>query len=371
MLGKVVLAGGGTAGHVNPLLATATVLAKRGYDVEVLGTAQGLESDLVPSAGFPLHVIEKVPFPRRPSLSVFTFPFRWRKAVNQCRLAIRDADVVVGFGGYVSTPAYRVARGAGVPIVIHEQNARPGLANKVGARYANVLALTFANTPLNARKGITQVTGLPLRPAIEELALARQDTDGARVARERGAKNLGVDPEKTTLLVTGGSLGALHLNDAMIGALGDLPDNVQVIHLTGKGKDAPVWSKVEKCSVGDRYLVLDYLTTMEDALACADLVVCRSGAGTVAEMTALSLPCVYVPLAIGNGEQKLNAHDHVASGGALLVDDASFNADTVRQKVFPLLTSPELSAMATASAGLAKIDAASRLADLVVSQIAR
>ena len=131
---KVVMAGGGTAGHVNPLLATAAQLRESGAEVVVLGTKAGLEADLVPAAGFPLVEIPRVPLPRRPSLAFFTLPSRFADAVKRCAQALQGADVLVGFGGYVSTPAYIAASRAGVPIVIHEQNARPGLANKVGAR---------------------------------------------------------------------------------------------------------------------------------------------------------------------------------------------------------------------------------------------
>lgn len=369
MTRRIVLAGGGTAGHVNPLLATAVELRARGIDAQVLGTREGLESDLVPAAGFGLSIIDKAPFPRRPGLEALRFPGKWRRAVAACEETIRGADCVVGFGGYVSTPAYRAAARLSVPIVIHEQNARPGLANRVGARTAALVALTFANTPLRAKKGRTEVTGLPLRPAIAELALQRLDPASARSARLAAAERLGLDPDAPTLLVTGGSLGALSLNRALSGAADRLPEGAQVIHLTGRGKDAPVREAVRTAGVEDRWLVLDYLKTMEDALALADLVVCRSGAGTVAEMTALGLPCVYAPLPIGNGEQRLNAHDHVASGGAILVDDSELDAQYAATRVFPLLGSDRLQSMAEASRGQGRVRAAADFADLIESVI--
>lgn len=366
MTSRIVLAGGGTAGHVNPLLATACELQKRGYDVAVIGTAEGLESELVPKAGFPFHVTPKVPFPRRVNLDAVTFPAKWRRAVKACKEAVAGAACVVGFGGYVSTPTYVAAKRLGIPVIIHEQNARPGLANRLGARFARLVALTFANTPLKARRGDTCVVGLPLRPAIWQLAHERKTAEGARAARLAAAKRLGVNPDARVLLVTGGSLGALRLNTAMSEAAPHLPEGVSVIHLTGRGKDAPVREAVEKAGLGDRWLVLDYLHTMEDALALADCVLCRSGAGTVAEMTALGLPCVYVPLPIGNGEQRLNAHDHVASGGALLIDDAALNAQAVADTVFTLLSSEQrLAEMAEASRALSRVDAASDFADLI------
>lgn len=365
---KVVMAGGGTAGHVNPLLATATQLREEGADVVVLGTRAGLESDLVPAAGFPLVEIPRVPLPRRPSLAFFTLPARFADAVKRCSQALEGADVLVGFGGYVSTPAYIAAKRAGVPIVIHEQNARPGLANKVGARHAAVVALTFPSTPLAARSGRTIVTGLPLRAAIAELAACRREHDGAARARREAAQRLGVDAEAPTLLVTGGSLGAQHVNESMTEAARALPDGVQVIHLTGRGKDAPVRAAIEQAGLTARWHVIDYLTTMEDALAVADLVVCRSGAGTVAEMEALGLPCMYVPLPIGNGEQRLNAADHVSVGGAQLIDDKDFTADFVSSNVFGLLGSTRLSDMAAASRSLGRAGAAGALTELIMEQ---
>ena len=365
MTKKIVLAGGGTAGHVNPLLSTALELRSRGYDVVALGTSQGLETTLVPAAGVELVTIERVPLPRKPSLQFFSLPGRMKRAIAQCRSALGGADALVGFGGYVSTPAYLAARKMSLPIIIHEQNARPGLANRVGARWASTLGLTFPSTPLKAKHGVTVVTGLPLRPAIQALAAARTTEEGRESARRLAASKLGVDPDMQTLLITGGSLGALNVNRAMVKVAAELPDGVQVVHLTGKGKDQEVRDAVKAAGVADRWHVIDYLSTMEDALAVADLVVCRSGAGTVAEMTALGLPCVYVPLPIGNGEQKLNAADHVAQGGALLVADHELTADYVRGTIFPLPGSEKLSEMAIASRALARPDGAQQLADLI------
>ena len=369
MTKKIVLAGGGTSGHVNPLLSTALELRSRGYDVVALGTSRGLETTLVPAAGVELVTIERVPLPRKPSLQFFSLPGRMKRAIAQCRSALSGADALVGFGGYVSTPAYLAARKMDLPIIIHEQNARPGLANRVGARGASALGLTFPSTPLNAKHGVTVVTGLPLRPAIQALAAARTTEEGRESARRTAASKLGVDPDMQTLLITGGSLGALNVNRAMVKVAAELPQGVQVVHLTGKGKDQEVRDAVKAAGVADRWHVIDYLSTMEDALAVADLVVCRSGAGTVAEMTALGLPCVYVPLPIGNGEQKLNAADHVAHGGALLVADNDLTSDYVRGTIFPLPGSEKLSEMAIASRALARPDGAQQLADLIESTL--
>lgn len=378
---RVLLAGGATAGHVNPLLATAAALGEPGLagsrDAEllVLGTKEGLEADLVPQAGYELALVPRVPMPRRPGPALVRLPARLRGAVRAAREAIErvEADVVVGFGGYVSTPAYLAARQAGVPVVIHEQNARPGLANRLGARWAKAVALTFASTPLAARHGRTEVTGLPLRPAIADLVASQRSAQLKARSREEGAQALGLDPSAPTLLVTGGSLGAQRLNEVMAESLASLPEGLQVLHLTGRGKDAAVRSALEgavaagavSAEAAGRYHVLDYLTQMEQAYACADGVICRSGAGTVAELTALGLPALYVPLPVGNGEQRLNAADVIAAGGGRLVPDAELNVAQVRAFT-QVLTDPQAhEAMAQAAASTGVRDGAARLADLV------
>ncbi|SPT53932.1 UDP-N-acetylglucosamine--N-acetylmuramyl-(pentapeptide) pyrophosphoryl-undecaprenol N-acetylglucosamine transferase [Actinomyces bovis] len=372
---RVLLAGGGTAGHVNPLLATAAALQTADPSVQllVLGTATGLEKDLVPAAGLEMVTIAKVPLPRRPSFDLLRLPGRLKAAVDGASRAIEQlgAEVVVGFGGYVSTPAYLAARKAGVPVVIHEQNARPGLANRLGARWARAVALTFASTPLQARIGRTEFTGLPLRPEIAAL-VEQQATEAGRVeARQRGAAALGLDPTLHTLLVTGGSLGAQHLNEVLSAAMANTPAGVQVLHLTGKEKDAPVRAALEQ-AVADgangleaRYHVLDYLPQMEHAYACADAVICRSGAGTVAELTALGLPALYVPLPIGNGEQRLNATDVVAAGGGRMVADAELSTEHVADFMALVAEATRRQPMAQAARGAGVRDGAQRLATLV------
>lgn len=333
---RVVLAGGGTAGHVNPLLAVAEGLRRDGWEVDILGTEEGLESVLVPAQNFPLTTVPKVPLPRKPSPQLFTLPSRLQEAKKKAAAVIRGANAVVGFGGYVSVPAYRAAKELKVPVVIHEQNAKPGLANRMAARYAAAVGVTFPGTNLTARRGITEVTGLPLRQPVAQLVRERSTLPGAENARAQAAKKLGLDPAQRTLLITGGSLGAQHLNEAALKAAPALPSGAQVIHLTGRGKDGPVREGLPD-EIVDRWAVLDYMAEMELALATADLVLCRSGAGTVAELSALGIPAFYVPLPIGNGEQELNARDVVDAGGALLVRDGHFNDATVRAQVFPLL----------------------------------
>lgn len=364
---NVVLAGGGTAGHVNPLLATAHALAERGATVTAVGTQEGLEARLVPADGFTLKYAERAPFPRKPDMNALRFPRVFRKAVAQAGRILDEAgaEVAVGFGGFASTPVYLAAKERKIPVVIHEANAKPGLANKLGARYASAVALTFSSTPLKAKNGVTETVGLPLRPPIARLATM---SASERVAqRVEAASRLGLNPDVPTLLVTGGSLGAQHINEVMGQAMAPIADSgIQVLHLTGTGKDEPVREALEAAGGNPQYMILDYLATMEDAYAVADLVLCRSGAGTVAELAAVGLPGFFVPLPIGNGEQELNAADVLEAGGAKLVRNADFTSHVLINQVLPLAAdSSALAAMSAAARATSPADAADRLASMV------
>lgn len=335
-----LLAGGGTAGHVNPLLAVADGLRARdaSADVLVLGTEEGLEARLVPERGYELLVVDKVPFPRRPNGAAARFPAAWRRAVAQVRSHIRarGVDVVVGFGGYASAPAYVAARREGIPYVVHEANARPGLANLLGARRAAAVGTTFPGTPLRG----SEVVGMPLRPELLTL-------DRAAV-RAEAAAYFGLDPDRAVLLVFGGSLGARRLNEAFGEAWSAVTGTGwQLLHAIGE--------RAEFVDPGAAsYRVVPYLDRMDLALALADLVVSRAGSATVSELTALAIPAVYVPYAVGNGEQALNAASAVASGAARLIPDAEFTPERVRTEIVPLLTDAEaLDAMRTAAASIA------------------
>ncbi len=355
---SVLLAGGGTAGHVSPLLALADCLRRRDPDIRVtaLGTATGLEARLVPERGYPLLTVPKVPLPRRPSADLLRLPGNLRAAVRAAERAIDEsgAQVVVGFGGYVSTPAYLAARRRHVPIVIHEQNARPGLANRLGARLTDHVATTFRSTRLAHATPI----GMPLRPEIAQLDRA--------ASRAEGLAHFGLDDHRPTLLVTGGSLGAQRLNTTLEARAADLSARgVQVLHLTGAGKEFTPQRPADDGSAA-RYVVAPYADRMDLAYAVADLVVARAGANTVCELTAVGLPAVYVPLPIGNGEQRFNAADVVDAGGGLLVDDAAFTPGWVDSELVPLLAdAARLEAMATASAATGERGADELLADLV------
>ncbi len=370
-MASILLAGGGTAGHVNPLLATASELADRGHDVAALGTKAGLEAELVPRAGVPLHFVPRVPLPRRPSGDVVRLPGALSAAVKAAGVAIDETmtDAVVGFGGYVSAPAYIAARRRGVPVIVHEANARPGLANRLGARKAAAVAITFPGTALRG----AVLTGLPLREEVRMLAEDLVVPESATAIRAAARRRLGWAPDAPVLLVTGGSLGAASLNAATVAAVPHLVSHgVHVVHLTGKGKSEDALRVHADLEPGLRamYDVREYAHDMEQVFAAADAVACRAGAATVSEVTALGLPAVYVPLAHGNGEQALNAAAAVEAGAAVLISDADLTPTALEQQAERLVLDPDASRAARAAAASIGIrDGAQRLANLVEGAI--
>ena len=350
------MAGGGTAGHTSPLLATADAVRRLEPSAEVtaLGTPRGLEVRVVPEAGYPLELVPPVPLPRRVSADLARVPGRLR-AARAAALEVVDRvrpDVVVGFGGYVSVPAYLAARKRRLPIVVHEGNALPGVANKLGARFTEHVATSFPETPLRHARYV----GLPIRRMISTL--------DRPALRAEGRAAFGLDPELPTLLVTGGSQGARRLNQAVSAAQPALAGaGVQVLHVTGPQQQVDLAPQPGQ----PPYQVLAYVDRMDLAYAAADLVVCRAGANTVTEVAAVGLPAVFVPLPIGNGEQALNARPVVDAGGGLLVDDSAMTPEWVGGTVPGLLGDRDrLATMGRAAADLIPRDADEQLARMIL-----
>ncbi|BBX96865.1 undecaprenyldiphospho-muramoylpentapeptide beta-N-acetylglucosaminyltransferase [Mycobacterium lacus] len=358
---SVVLAGGGTAGHVEPAMAVADALSVLDPRVRItaLGTRRGLETRLVPERGYHLELITPVPLPRKPSRDLARLPRRVWRAVRQVRAVLDDVDahVVIGFGGYVALPAYLAARGIPglprsrrrVPVLIHEANAKAGLANRIGARTADRVLSAVPDCGLRR----AEVVGVPVRSAITAL-------DRAALRAEARA-HFGFADDARVLLVFGGSQGAVSLNRAVAGAAGDLAAaGVAVLHAHGP-------KNVLQLRAAERrdppYVAVPYLDRMDLAYAAADLVICRAGAMTVAEVSAVGLPAIYVPLPIGNGEQRLNALPVVNAGGGMLVGDAELTSGLVAREVAGLLTDPmRLAAMTAAAARVGHRDAALQVA---------
>ncbi|WP_448317673.1 undecaprenyldiphospho-muramoylpentapeptide beta-N-acetylglucosaminyltransferase [Streptomyces sp. CO7] len=357
----VVLAGGGTAGHIEPALALADALRRQDPTVGItaLGTERGLETRLVPERGYELALIPAVPLPRKPTPELITVPGRLRGTIRAAEeiLERTKADAVVGFGGYVALPGYLAAKRLGVPIVIHEANARPGLANKIGSRYASRVAVATPDSKLRGARYI----GIPLRRSIATL-------DRAAVRAEARAA-FGLDPNLPTLLVTGGSQGARRLNEVVQRIAPRLQQSgVQILHAVGPKNELP---QVHQMPGMPPYIPVGYLDRMDLAYAAADMMLCRAGAMTVAELSAVGLPAAYVPLPIGNGEQRLNAQPVVKAGGGMLVDDAELTEDWVLQNVMPVLTDPhQLYQMSRAAAEFGRRDADELLVGMVYEAIA-
>ncbi|MCU1555763.1 MAG: murG [Arthrobacter sp.] len=359
---SVVLAGGGTAGHISPLLAIAHAIreARPGTRLLAVGTPNGMEARLVPAAGLDLATISRVPFPRKPSLDQLRLPGRLAAAVKQAGVILDEAgaDVLVGVGGYVCTPMYLAARRRNIPIVLHEANTRPGLANRVGARLGAKVAVAFANTRL---PGAVHV-GMPMRREISGL-----DRSAARAAARTA---LGLDPQQPTLIVTGGSSGAQSINRTIAASVAALAEaGIQTLHITGR--DKAVHDADGKPLAAPGYRQVEYVDGMESVYAAADVLLARAGAATVSEVAAVGVPAVFVPLPIGNGEQALNAAGLVDAGGALIVADNAFTPEWVRRNVVPLLLDGErLDRMARDAGELGIRNADRRMADLVLEAAA-
>jgi len=352
---SVVIAGGGTGGHIYPSLALADALRRADPDMLItcLGTEKGLETKLIPDQGYDLALIPPVPLPRKLTPQLASVPKRMLGAVAAAAEVLDEvrADVLVGFGGYVATPGYLAAWRRHVPIVVHEANPRPGLANRIGAR--------FTTWVFTAQPGVklphAHCIGIPIRQQIARLdRLAMSDQARA---------HFGLRHDLPVLLVTGGSQGARSINNAVLGAGPALRDaGIQVLHVIGP-RNADV--RVPPGEVP--YIVLPYLDRMDLGYAAADFALCRAGAMTCAELTAVGLPACYVPLPHGNGEQRLNAVPIEQAGGGLIVSDAALTPEWIEQTLLPILLDAELvAAMSKAAADSGNRDADRQLAQVVL-----
>ncbi|MFV0532281.1 MAG: undecaprenyldiphospho-muramoylpentapeptide beta-N-acetylglucosaminyltransferase [Cumulibacter sp.] len=356
----IVLTGGGTAGHIEPMLATAVALqeAEPGLQITCIGSVGGLETSLVPQRGFTLRTVPAVPLPRKPSADLVKLPARLLRARAQAKTILKDtgAAAVVGFGGYASLPAYLAAKILGIPVVVHEANATAGIANKIGARWAAFVG-TAAKT--NGLKD-SRIVGMPIRAALATLDRS--------ALRAEALEHFGMRSSTHTLLVYGGSQGARSVNTAILAAAPQLhAAGIGVLHSYGKKNTV----EEPHFADGPSYVALPYIDRMDLAYAAADFVLCRSGMGTVAEVSAVGLPAMYVPLPHGNGEQRLNAEPVVAAGGGVLVDDADLDGQYLIEHLLPILTDESvLNQMAGAARGAGHAEAAQVLAAKVL-EVAR
>ena len=363
-LRSVVLAGGGTGGHIYPLLAFADAVRRRFPDVRIttLGSPTGMENELIPPAGYDLRVIPAFQLPRSVNLNLLRTPDRMYKSAHAAGKIVDEvrAEVVVGFGGYVSVPAYLAAWRRDLPIVVHEVNVPPGVANRLGMRFTKHVAVGFRHQIEQAESlRHARVVGVPLRTAITHL-------DRPAVRPEALAR-FGLRPDLPVLFVSGGSSGARSVNLAVAGAAKALTHaGVQVLHVQG-GRNDPFEVPSD---LPAPYVVVPYLSKMELGYAAADIMLCRGGAITVAETTAVGLPAIYVPYPHSNQEQKRNAVPVVQAGGGLLVDDAEVTPQWIERTVIPLARDPQrLGAMGAAAATYGRRDGDEALLDFVCEAV--
>ncbi|HEX6497591.1 MAG TPA: undecaprenyldiphospho-muramoylpentapeptide beta-N-acetylglucosaminyltransferase [Micromonosporaceae bacterium] len=332
-LRSVVLAGGGTGGHIYPLLAFADCLRRHDPTIRItcFGTPKGLENELIPPAGYDLRHVPAYQLPRSVNMNLLRTPDRMWRAARVARdiLDEVDADVVVGFGGYVAVPAYLAAWRRHTPLVIHDKDVPPGVANRMGMRFTRHVAIGFPHQQSVPGFEHARLVGVPLRPEIARLDRAAW--------RAHACERFGLDPRRPVLFVSGGSQGARSINLAVAGAAKALAaSGIQVLHVIG-ARNEPVSVPTD---LPVRYVTLPYLSDMALGYAAADLMLCRGGAMTCAEVAAVGLPAVYVPYPHGNREQYRNAVPVVEAGGGLLVDDAELTPDWIERTVIPLFYDP-------------------------------
>jgi len=353
------MSGGGTAGHVYPALTVAERLVAEHDEVVFVGTPDGLESRLVVEAGIPFQPLPASGFDRSRPWTLITSSLRVAmSALRAWRLmGVDRPDAVVGFGGYVSIPVGLAAVLRRVPLVVHEQNSVPGLANRVLSRWASVVCVTYVESIerlAHPERGV--VTGNPVRESV-------------LTAEGRGARELlSLKPDDLVLLVFGGSRGARHLNSAVVSLrerLLSVPE-LRVVLIAGRAE----FEQAKAALAGDppqvraRFTVLDYFEQMGSAIAAADLVVARAGATSIAELTALGAPCVLVPYPYATDDhQTKNAEVMAAHGAAIVIADSELDGERFGDELLALLRDPERRAsMAAASLALGQPDAAETVA---------
>lgn len=371
---SVVIGAGGTGGHIYPGLALAEALraAVPGAVVSFIGTERGLETELIPAAGYRLHTVDMIPFDPALGARRYLLPAALLRSAGQARAVIRaqGAHAVVGMGGYPSAPAVLGARLAGLPAVIHESNAVPGRANQFAARLTPHMAVAFDRSRAHLAGGDAALTtGMPISAALAGLA-ARSAPDRA-VLRTGARRELGVPEGRRLVVFNGGSLGAARLTRAAAGLAHawQAREDVQLLIKTGPAALAGTVAELSASGGWRIARAVPYLDRMDLVYAAADLVVCRAGSATVAELAATGVPAVLVPYPHAPGDhQTHNARVLSDAGAGLLLPDAAATAGRLAELLAPLLADPvRLAAMA----GAADPGPHARAAELLAAQVLR
>ncbi len=352
---RMLVTGGGTGGHIYPALAIARGIREKypGAEILYVGTARGMEADIVPKEGFAFQAVTVEGLPRRISPRALVTFGKSLLGIKQAFALLKSfsPDVVIGTGGYVCGPVVLAAALSKIPTLIHEQNAYPGITNKLLARMVSRIMVTFPESVkyFSSQNHIT-VTGLPIRPDI------------LTAVRETGVKRLGLAGDKFNLLVFGGSRGARSINKAMVEVAGYFAGrtDLQIILVTGMPGHEETLTELAAAGISldksGNIMVKPYLYHMEDALAAADLVVCRAGAATLAEITALGLPAILIPYPYAaENHQEYNARALTGREAAVLIKDSELTGVLLRQTINKLLADrPLLAKMAAASLAIGR-----------------
>ena len=325
---RIILTGGGTAGHVTPNIALLPRLKELQYDIHYIGSYNGIEKELIEQFGIPYHGISSGKLRRYFSVQNFTDPFRVLKGLGEAKRLIKilDPDVIFSKGGFVSVPVVMAGKGKKVPVIIHESDMTPGLANKLALPSATKVCCNFPETLEHLPEGKAVLTGSPIR---QELLTG--DKDAAR-------KMCGFTDEKPVILVIGGSLGAVAVNEAVRAALPELLKQFQIIHLCGKGKVDHSLKEIKG------YCQFEYIKNeLRDLFALADVVISRAGANAICELLALRKPNLLIPLSAraSRGDQILNAHSFERQGFSLVIEEEQLTNATLLDAVHNLYENRE------------------------------
>ena len=320
---KIVLTGGGTAGHVTPNIALLPHLKEAGYEISYIGSYDGIEKKLISDFDIPYYGIATGKFRRYLDLKNLTAPFRVIKGFGEARKYLKkiQPDVIFSKGGFVSVPVVRAAASLHIPCIIHESDMTPGLANKLCIPVAKQVCCNFPETMAMLPKDKAVLTGSPIR---EEL------TKGNKIA---ALDFCGFTANKPVIMVIGGSLGAASVNKAVREALPKLLEDFQIVHICGK-------DKVDNMLLDQKgYVQFEYVKAeLKDLFALADIVISRAGANSICELLALKKPNLLIPLSANSsrGDQILNANSFASQGYSMVIDDDNLSAELLTEKVFEL-----------------------------------